>query len=71
MINATEEKLAADVLDIIGRTENGEAISYVISELRFRGWKNIPRETGFFEKLGFKARLVWSGRYVRATYITL
>lgn len=72
-----KERFINDVLDVICRTKEGESVSYIIQEMRYKGWVGLGSRNSDFEtaveNLGFKLRRVVSDRTKRltATYITL
>lgn len=75
---AIKERFINDVLDIICRTKDGEATSYVIQELRYKGWVGLGSHNSEIESaledLGFKLRIVHvkgTTNMHHATYITL
>ena len=80
-MTTTDQNLADDILTIVGRTEDGESVSFVMSTLRGghgiigRRWKNLGNLNDFeatCERLGFSLRRAHDKKgNIRATYVTL
>ena len=73
---ATQAAFQNAVLNLIGHTQDGESISFVLQELRYKGWKGFGSISQFETTLtdaGFKLRRVYKEgtNILRATYVTL
>ena len=75
--DAKSTELADAVLEFLaGRRDNKESISFLMSALRDRGWRNIGRLSEFERWLtdaGFTVERVYvqNSNCVRATYVSL
>ena len=78
-LTATDQRFVDDILEILSHARGGEeSVSHVLSEMRYKGWKNLGSGNSAFEdmveEVGFTLKRVPSAKnpiYTRLTLITL